>query len=506
MENAMARLPSVCVRSVACILLAAAAAVAPTPASAQIAFAMREPGKQQAKFYEPNEVQTVHLTVTASNLKKMTAALPKRIYVPATFQWQDVVIENVGVRYKGNSSSNPEQQHKRSFLIKFSEFEKKTRFIGLERVSLDNGVQFGSLFSEPIVTQILRDLNVPTHRCNFARLLLNGKFHGVYTNVERIDDTFIAAHFPEKSGSLFKIDEGGPGCNLQFIGDDPSAYLKAFEPKNDNAKKNVNELINLIRLINKPETDEFSNLIEMDTFLRTTAVMLFAGAFDQLTGWQPHNYYLFHDRQQNRWHYLPWDLDVGFSETAFGRIKVIADWNAAWPIPTTGTPNPLLERIMNDPAILKRYRQAAKTILLTHFEPERLCLAIDAKYRLIKADLLNDPFPQRRVTSRQSEDYDAIVESMKSFVRKRFVSAREQLGNPGVRPKFTGRQPGDDRPKGMTPEIARKIQLVQQRAKQLQKKMATVQKLMQQIGPLIQQGKKDAAEKLLDELIEVTGK
>lgn len=149
-----------------------------------------ENASAQASFYKSNEVQTVHLQVAEDELQRMLAALPERIYVPATFRWNHVTVKNVGVRYKGNSSSSLRQKHKRSFLIKFDQFEKEQHFAGLQRASLDNGIQFGSLFSEKIVTDILRESKVPTHRCNFARLMLNEKFHGVYVNVERIDQTF----------------------------------------------------------------------------------------------------------------------------------------------------------------------------------------------------------------------------------------------------------------------------------------------------------------------------
>ena len=46
------------------------------------------------------------------------------------------------------SSSGPDSSHKRAFLIAFSEFQKGQRFLGLRHVALDNGIQFGSLFSE----------------------------------------------------------------------------------------------------------------------------------------------------------------------------------------------------------------------------------------------------------------------------------------------------------------------------------------------------------------------
>jgi spore coat protein CotH len=299
--------------------------------------------KAVAAFYQPDEIQSVYLSIAEADLKRMLAALPELIEVPASFRWRDITVENVSVRFKGNSSSNPKQSHKRSFLIKFDKSDKDRRFFGLRQASFDNGVQFGSLFSEPIITDILRDHGVPAHRCNYAKLYVNKEYRGVYVNVERIDESFLANHLPDAQGALFKVNEGGPGCNLQFLGDDPALYLKTFDPRNKSAKKEPARLAEFIKLINKTEPKEFAKTLEskmeVDDFLRVTAVMLFSGAFDQLTGWNPHNYFLYHDAKRDRWRYLPWDLDVGFCETAFGQIRVLDDWHAAWPVPPTHSSN-----------------------------------------------------------------------------------------------------------------------------------------------------------------------
>lgn len=461
--------------------------------------------KAVAAFYQPDEVQSVHLEVADKDLKRMLAALPELIDVPASFRWRDVTVENVSVRFKGNSSSNPKQAHKRSFLIKFDKSDKYRRFFGLRQVSFDNGVQFGSLFSEPIVTEILRDHGVPTHRCNYAKLYVNKEYRGVYVNVERIDESFLANHLPDAGGSLFKVDQGGPGCNLQFLGDDPALYLKTFEAKTKAAKKEPTRLVEFIKLINKTEPKEFAKTLEskmeVDDFLRVTAVMLFSGAFDQLTGWNPHNYFLYHDAKHDRWRYLPWDLDVGFCETAFDKIQVHADWHAAWPVPRTGAPNPLLERIVADPVLLERYRKEARKILDKSFEPERLCKVIDAKYKLIKDDLKTDPFPHRRATVPGDRSYDDVVDSMKAFVRKRYASAVEQLDKPGERPKV-------ERPPGLPPQLAAKIQRIQKRAEEMQRAgqdVSTIAKVMQRVGPAVQAGKWDEAEKIVDEALKLVG-
>ncbi|MEE3284747.1 MAG: CotH kinase family protein [Planctomycetota bacterium] len=396
-------------------------------------------------FYKQGAVQVVHLQVSEADLARLKAALPKRIYVPGTFRWGEQVLENVGVRYKGNSSSNPRQKHKRSFLVKFGRFQPGRTFLGLQRVALDNGIQFGSVFSEPLVTRVLHDVGVTAARCNHAKLFLNGKYHGVYVNVERIDSVFLKTRFTDGGGPLYKVDEGGPGGNLAPFALPPDqANRHAFEPKSSVARADARDMLELITRINKTPPDRFAEMLQgtivVDDFLKTMAVMLFAGAFDQLTGWNAHNYYLYREPADTSWHYLPWDLDVGFADKAFRRIPVIAGWNAAWPV-AGGRPQPLIERIVDNPKLLKRYRRMADGILEKHFHPRILLPRIDAMYGRISQDLEMDPFPHRRVTNPEDRNYDTVVASIKEFVRVRYKTARMQLDKPGDRPKIVRNRP-----------------------------------------------------------------
>lgn len=408
-----------------------------------------------AEFYRPETVQVIRLEISAEDLARMQAALPKRVYVPASFQWGEQTLPKVGVRYKGNSSSQPKQRHKRSFLIKFDRFEKDRRFLGLRRVALDNGVQFGSLFSEPIITEILRETGVTASRANLARLYLNGKFHGVYVNVERIDTVFLKNHFDDPGGPLYKIDTGGPGGNLSPVPAQVRSRARTFEPKSKTADKQARDVHQLIAAIKETPDDRFARVmedtLEVDKFLKTMAVMLFSGAFDQLTGWGPHNYYLYRNPRDGRWHYLPWDLDVGFADSAFGRIPVIDGWHAAWPIPG-GPPRPLIERIVDDPKLLARYRRFADVILEKHFHPRVIVPKLDGLYSRVKDDLARDPFPHRRVTNPRDRSYDDVVASLKEFMRRRYQTARAQLDDPGKRPQpLRGGERGRERGRGREP-------------------------------------------------------
>ena len=386
-------------------------------------------------FYDRDSVQTIHLEIKAEDLERLHRALPERIYVPGTFRWNNLTVQTVGVRYKGNSSSGPDSPHKRSWLIAFSEFKKGQRFLGLQHVALDNGIQFGSLFSERLITDVLQGLGVKASRCNYARVYLNGKYAGIFVNVERIDRPFLKQSFGTDQGILLKVDEGGPGADLRYLGDNPSLYQKAFEVHSGKKSEAFRELMEFIRAVHTPKSnrEELGRILDLEAFVKTTAVMLFAGAFDQYTGWGPHNYYLYRNPTDLRWTYIPWDLDVGFADNAFGRVPVLDGWHAAWPVPVPG--RPLMEHLVMDANLLKHYREQASVILETWFRPEILIPRLRTLHNQIRPALEEDPFPPRRVTVPSDSGYEDIVASMEAFIRKRYAMARAQLDAPGNRPQ-----------------------------------------------------------------------
>jgi hypothetical protein len=151
--------------------------------------------------------------------------------------------------------------------------------------------------------------------------------------------------------------------------------------------------------------------------------------------------------------------------------------------------------------LLGRYRKEARAILDKSFGPERLGKVIDAKYQLIKDDLKADPFPHRRATVPDDRSYDDIVDSMKAFVRERHARAVEQLDKPGERPEV-------ERPPGLPPQLVPKIQLIQKRAEEMQRNgqdVSPLARVMQRLGPAVEAGKTDEAEKIIAEALRLLG-
>jgi len=401
------------------------------------------------EIFDPDVVQEIALDIAPVDLERMHAALPEVVLVPATFHWNDVTLDMVGVRYKGNSSVAPSQMHKRSCFIDFNGFVPGQKLDGLPSLALDNGVQFGSLFSERLVTDILRKEQVPASRANYARLSINGTYMGLYVNVERINKPFLARHYSDASGNLYKCDEGGPGCDLAYLGDDGAAYTGLSAKSNEDTADRA-DLAALARLLDQTADADLVPALrasfDLEGFRRLTAVLLLAGAFDQYTGFQAHNYYLYREPDSGRWTYLPWDLDVAFADNAFGRIAVLDGWNAAYPLPVV--PRPLLERLVADAGWLADYRRTAAEVLEAYFRPDDLGAHLDALYAQAAPHLADDPFPHVRVTNPEDESYEQVVAALEGFMRKRYDRAKAELADPKITPPMDGGSGGGVPPPG----------------------------------------------------------
>jgi hypothetical protein len=134
---------------------------------------------------------------------------------------------------------------------------------------------------------------------------VNGEYHGLYSNVETEDKTFLARWFSSDEGNLY--EEGGsdllPG----------SAAL--FELETNEAENDRSDLEALIAAIASATPESFSasvgEQLELDRFLSFAALEALAGGEDgysYVLG-APNNFRLYRDPETDRFVFLPWGLD-----------------------------------------------------------------------------------------------------------------------------------------------------------------------------------------------------
>lgn len=148
--------------------------------------------------------------------EREAAGLDPKPYHPAGFTYvagnQRVVVDDVQVRLKGNSSwaqtiafdADPKMQ----FVISFNEVDPAARFLGVRKVDLDMPRTDYTFIRQRLGLRYLRAAGVPAQCANNARLVINGAYYGLYTNLEHYDKEFRQRVFghDDDDGDLW---EGG---------------------------------------------------------------------------------------------------------------------------------------------------------------------------------------------------------------------------------------------------------------------------------------------------------
>jgi hypothetical protein len=251
----------------------------------------------------------------------------------AEFRYGNDVVTDAMIRLKGQSSwresleagDNPP---KLQFVISFNENDPTARFHGLRKLELDMPRIDRSYLRERVALSYLRALGLPAQCANSARLMVNGAYFGLYTNLERPDQEFLQRMFPgQDEGDLW---DGGWG--LQTNTDTRSQP----KPRMD-AWQAVRTTADLVAI-----ADVDAALAEW----AGEAMILNSDGF-----WIGRQNFFLYDHPTRGWLWIPHDLDATIdwidprTDPLFYWGKLDA-WDKPWPH---------YAAVINDPATRDRY-------------------------------------------------------------------------------------------------------------------------------------------------------
>lgn len=226
-------------------------------------------------------------------------------YVRGTFRYGNIVLEDVGVRFKGEGSFRPLTE-KSAWKLKFDVFVEDQNLMGLKRMALNNMVEDPSFLAERLAYHVYRALGLPAPRCNSALVVVNGEPYGLYANVEPEDKPFLRRWFADDDGNLYEEGQSDfvPGAENAFD-------LETNEMENDRT-----DLVTLIDVAGRAGTT--APWSELDTILDTEHFLLFTAAEAAVNQWDmyaytrfyPNNFRLYNDPSTGLFSFLPWGMDL----------------------------------------------------------------------------------------------------------------------------------------------------------------------------------------------------
>lgn len=324
-------------------------------------------------FYDINSIQKIEITFTQPNWDYMldTAKAGSESFIMAKkVVVNGVAFDSVGVKYKGNSTYNPNQK-KNPFHIELDTW-KNQDYQGFTDIKLSNVAKDPSFLREVLSYSILRQyMHAP--QANYANVYVNGSLIGLFSNAESITKKFVKAHFNSSKNPFFKcnpIAGAGPGTtakpNLVYLGNDSSKYYAAYEMKSEAGWKQLVALTDSL----KNNTAAIEKILDVD---RALWMLAFDNVFvnlDSYIGGFAQNYYLYMD-DAGRFNPIVWDLNESFgtfSQTGTSNLTTTASKqqlshllhlnDAAWP---------LIQKLLSIPRYKRMYVAHMKTMMNENF-------------------------------------------------------------------------------------------------------------------------------------------
>ena len=336
--------------------------------------------------------------------------------IPAIVSMDDITVDSVAVRYKGNSTfclPNDNGSPKLPYNLDFNFWSEESELMGYHKIKLANA-WLDPTFAKEYMAALIYRRYLPTPEVNLLALNTQGDYTGIYVNTESINKQFLKKHFSEQDGALFKCDPSGVFCiengeeynppTMHWMGLDSTDYYDSYVLKSEYGWAELIELTNTVN--NDPEN--ISEILNVDRVLWALAVNQVVSNLDTYNGYYVHNYYLYLT-ENGLWQMIPWDLDNSF-------IGAILGWDYYSPESlyeydiydgaAADEGKPLTHLLLNDPLYRKQYEAHIRTIIQESLDPTAIAAEVYAMqslaYDAVSADN-NNLFTMNQFTQNVEE-------------------------------------------------------------------------------------------------------
>lgn len=227
--------------------------------------------------------------------------------IESPFDWvrADVTLDgetvtDVAVRKKGLlGSDNPNRP---SLKVDFGEYEEGQDWHGWERLTLNNANQDPSVIHQCLGYGLFAAAGLPSSRCSFAHVTVNGQDLGAYANVEPVREELLGRFFERAGGPLY---EG-------TLSDFRDGWVDTFAYKGDGADEGRAGLEAVVDALARPDDevlDALGGVVDLDAFFTFWAMEILVGHWDGYST-NTNNFYVYQDPATDLVHFLPWGIDA----------------------------------------------------------------------------------------------------------------------------------------------------------------------------------------------------
>lgn len=249
---------------------------------------------------QPIELRDYSVTCDPAAFARILAYFWRDEYIPCRFASAGDTIEGAEIRIRGETSRG---YPKKSFKVNLP---WGNSFQGRDKLNLISEWTDACFSREFLTYDLFRRAGLTASRAWFVRLFVNGRYLGLYLDVEQVNKPMLRENGLGSDVRIFKAAENG--CLLL-----PGEIEAGLWESETGDSADFRELEALVAwLARVPDADFFFGLgrrFDLDALARAIA----ANALSGNSSTYYHNYYLAIARgEAGRWIYLPWDVDKTF--------------------------------------------------------------------------------------------------------------------------------------------------------------------------------------------------
>lgn len=358
------------------------------------------------KYFDRDKVMEINIEIDENELDDMFKNAQSEEFKSANITINGDTYRSVAIRPKGNSSlravastssadeeknteedsSSKKGENRFSFKVNFDEYVSGQTMGGLTQLNLNNNYSDPSYMREFLAYSIFEDMGLKTPEMAYAKVSINGKYHGLYLAVESIQDPFLENNFESITGDLYK-STGAQGGALKYNGDDFKNY-SSMVVKSDRKSADYSKFTDLLKALESG--NELEKYLDVDSALKYIALNTAILNLDSYQGSFAHNYYLY--EQNGKFTVVPWDLNMAFGGFSMGRGSS-SDTLISIDEPTTGNieDRPLVSTLLANEEYKEKYHEYLNEIVEKYLDSDYLENMTNKLYGLISQYVKDDP-------------------------------------------------------------------------------------------------------------------
>lgn len=256
---------------------------------------------EAASLFNPLEIREIKVEIPENQIPAINGNtdIYHQAYFTLTTESAIYGPLEVGLRLKGSSSFQT-LHGKPSLKIRFNEFVKGQKLLGLKRLTLNAMNQDPSMIRETLAYRLYRELGVPASRTGFSNVQINDTNYGLYLMLETVDRKMLKNWFADTQ----HLYNGALGAD--FV----PANLNEFEVSEGNKTEKIDLAAFLSVQLQSDQNwyQAFKLVTNEDQFITHMALDLYLGMVDSFVFTQNPNYYLHFDSQGTA-SMIPWGTD-----------------------------------------------------------------------------------------------------------------------------------------------------------------------------------------------------